>query len=250
VAGKVVRRPDDDTQAVEKGAVVVTLDDRILETVARGAEAALEQASARLEWARLESERAGRLRATGAVGEAEDDRARMQLREAAAARRAAEAALAEARERLARTRLRAPFAGRLVRIEREAGEYIRAGETAFRIVDDSAIRVIAYAPARVVGRLEVGQPVRVGAAYDDGTLGPAHAARLFAIAPAAEGRSRTFRVEARLDRPEDMRPGMAGYLELPPAPAKPTKGGQRDGGGKDRGGEARDGDASGGAGGR
>ncbi len=214
VAGKVNRRPDDDTRVVRRGEVVVTLNDRILAAVARGAEASLERAAARLEWAVLEQKRTARLHASGTIRVADRDRARIDLREAAAASRAAEAAVVEAKERLARTRIMAPFTGRLVRVVPERGEYIRAGETAFRLVDDAAVRVIAYASARVVGRLRVGQRVRVGAAFDDGSLGPAYAARLFSIAPAAEGQSRTFRVEARLKRPKDMRPGMAGYLEL------------------------------------
>lgn len=216
VSGRVVTRPDDETITVEKGEVVVALDDAIARQVARAARADADRAKARAEWTATELKRETALAEKGTSGEAALDRARMNRREAAASLVAAEAAAAEAEERLARTRIAAPFAGRLVRVLPERGEYLRVGETAFRIVDDARLRVVAYLDGAQVARLKVGQAVRVRADFDDAA--PIRAARVFSIAPAAEGAARTFRVEARLDNPRGLlRPGVTARLSFVPS---------------------------------
>jgi RND family efflux transporter MFP subunit len=218
VSGRVVARPDDETAAVDKGEVVVALDDAIARQVARAARATAERAKARAEWTAAELEREKALAEKGTSGESALDLARLNQREAEANLVAAEAAAAEAEERLARTRVAAPFAGRLVRIPPERGEYLRVGETAFRIVDDSRLRIVAYLDGAHVARLKVGQAVGVRADFDDAA--PVRTARVFSIAAAAEGAARTFRVEARLDNPRGLlRPGMTARLSFVPAAA-------------------------------
>ena len=216
VAGRVVERPDDETAAVKAGEVVVTLDDVFLSALARGARAAVERAEARVEWTRLELKREKELFERGSVGQANLDKAELTLREAAANLVAAEAAAEEAEARWKRAKIRAPFDGRLVRVKPERGEYLRVGETAFRIVDDSALRVVAYVPAQRVAEIKVGQTVRVRADFERADRPPLEA-KVFSVAPAAEGRARTFRVETRLkDGARRLRPGMAAELAFTP----------------------------------
>jgi len=218
VAGRVVARPENETAAVREGDVVVALDDEILKAAAESARAAAERAKAQHEWAKLEFERERGLFERGSTERAKLERAEIALREAAALAASTAATAEGAEARLARTRIRAPFDGRLVRVHPERGEYLQPGQTAFRIVDDSALRVVAYVPAQVVVRLERGQAVQVVPETAGARL-PVLRAEVFSIAPAAEGRARTFRVEARVRADElkepakrRWRPGMTARL--------------------------------------
>jgi len=220
VAGRVVRRPEDETKSVAKDEVVVALDDVFLAALARAARANADRAQARRDWAQLEFERVGTLLEKGSVNQAEFDQAQLTLREAAASLVAAEATADEAQRRLERAQIRAPFAGKLVRVYPETGEYLQVGATAFRIVDDTGLRVVAYVSAEIVARLEPGQEVSVRAERADEQL-PPFTAKIFSIGPAAEGAARTFRVEARAPRPPGRwRPGMT--ARLAPAAASPS----------------------------
>jgi RND family efflux transporter MFP subunit len=198
VGGRVIARPDDESAAVEAGEPVVALDDALYRVTADAARAEREQALARRDWAALEHERVKALHAKGAVGQAELDRAAVGAREAEAGLRAAEARAADAELRLARTKVRAPFSGKLVRVPPQLGEYLAPGQEAFRIVDASTLRIVAYAPGALVSRLVPGDEVRVEG--EEAALPPL-VARIFAVAPAPEGRARTFRVEARVADP-------------------------------------------------
>jgi len=222
VAGVVTERPEDETAAVKAGDVVVALDDSFLAALAAAARAKVEGAKARREWAQIEHDRVSTLFASGSVNKADLERVQLSLREAVAALAAAEATSLEAERRLERTRIRAPFDGRLVRVPPERGEYLQIGATAFRLVDDSSFRIIAYVPPELVARFAVGQRVRVVA--EPGVEGrKAFEAEVFSVASAAESKARTFRLEARAPRPAGQwRPGMTARLQPAAPAAKPT----------------------------
>ncbi|MHC4548794.1 MAG: efflux RND transporter periplasmic adaptor subunit [Planctomycetota bacterium] len=223
VAGRVVQRPEDETIAVKADAVVVALDDVFLAAAARAARANTDRAKAQVEWAEKEYGRVARLFQRKTVGESEFDQAALKQREARTGLIAAEALAEEAERRLARTKIRAPFDGKLVRVFPERGEYLQVGATAFRIVDDAALRIITYVPAARVSLLAVGQKVRV-APERAGVMLPVLEAKVFSIAPAAEGQARTIRVEARArDASRRWRPGMTARLLPPAAKAGPDK---------------------------
>lgn len=210
VGGRVVARPDDESARVEEGAPVVALDDALYKAAADAARAERDQALARRDWAVLEHERVKALHAKGAVGQAELDRAAVGAREAEAGLRVAEARAADAELRLARTKVRAPFSGKLVRVPPQLGEYLAPGQEAFRLVDDATLRIVAYAPGALLHRFAPGDEVRVE--VEDIALPPL-VARVFAVAPAPEGKARTFRVEARVKDPSGRwRPGMTARI--------------------------------------
>jgi membrane fusion protein (multidrug efflux system) len=212
VAGRVVERPENETAKVKADEVVVALDDVFLAAASQAAQAAADRAEAQQEWAVLEFGRIKKLFDRKTIGEAEFDQGTLKLREARTRVIAAKAVAHEAERRLARTRIRAPFAGKLVRIYPQRGEYLQIGAPAFRIVDDSAFKVITYVPADRIPLLKVGQKVSLAPERADSAL-PVLEATVFSIAPAAEGRARTIRVEARArDASGRWRPGMTGRL--------------------------------------
>jgi RND family efflux transporter MFP subunit len=214
VAGRVVDRPENETKTVKAGEVVVALDDVFLAAAHEAAKAAADRAVAQLEWGELEFGRIKKLFDSKTVGEAEFDQVELRLREARTRVIAARALAHEAEQRLARTKIRAPFDGKLVRIYPQRGEYLQVGATAFRIVDDSAFKLITYVPADRIHLLKVGQ--RVALAPETAGTSPALPvleATVFSIAAAAEGRARTIRVESRArDASGRWRPGMTGRL--------------------------------------
>jgi RND family efflux transporter MFP subunit len=212
VAGRVVERPENETVAVKADEVVVALDDVFLAAASQAAQAAADRAVAPEEWAVLAFGRIKKLFDRKTIGEAEFDQGTLKLREARTRVIAAKALAHEAEQRLARTKIRAPFAGKLVRVYPERGEYLQVGAPAFRIVDDTAFKIITYVPAARVSLLKVGQKVALAPERAESTL-PVLEATIFSIAAAAEGRARTIRVEARArDASGRWRPGMTGRL--------------------------------------
>ncbi|MHC4819844.1 MAG: efflux RND transporter periplasmic adaptor subunit [Planctomycetota bacterium] len=214
VAGRVVERPENETGAVKADEVVVALDDVFLAAASQAAQAAADRAVAQKEWAALEFGRIKKLFDRKTIGEAEFDQGTLKLREAGTRVIAAKAIAHEAEQRLARTKIRAPFAGKLVRIYPQRGEYLQVGAPAFRIVDDTAFKIITYVPADRIGLLKVGQKVTLASERPGSPQPlPVIEATIFSIAAATEGRSRTIRVEARArDASGRWRPGMTGRL--------------------------------------
>ena len=212
VSGRVLKRPDNESAVVKRGEVVVTIDSVMLRALARAARAAARRAEARHDWTQIELKRVLGLVERGTVGQAELDLAEVAAREAEAGLAAAEARKVEVETRLERARIIAPFDGQLVRVYPQTGEYLRVGDTAFRIIDDSSLKIIVYVPARLLPRMQPGAMLRVESDVKELKL-PVLEAKVFSLAPAAEGRARTFRVEARVqDRSGKWRPGMTGRI--------------------------------------
>ena len=209
VNGRVLKRPDNESAVVKAGDVIVTIDSVLLQAGVRAVRALEARAKARREWARIELERVVAL-----VGKAELDQAQVAAREAEATLLAAAAQVVEVETRLGRARIVAPFDGKLVRVYPQAGEYLRVGETAFRIIDDSSLKIIVFVRARLLPRMQPGVALRIETDIKGLKLPVLHA-RVFSVAAAAEGRARTFRVEARVrDKSGKWRPGMTGRIVL------------------------------------
>ncbi len=215
VSGRVVARPDTDGGFVKEGDAIVVLDDRAIVAAERRARAAARSAHARREWARRELGRVTALMEKGSIGKSDLDRAEVALLEAEANADAAKAAHEEVLVQRERTRIRAPFAGELVRVYAALGSYLRVSEPAYRIVDRTALKIVAYVPAHVVSSLKTGRQIGVTATFEqDAAQRPA---KLVSIAAASTGTSRTFRIELRLrDKSEKLRPGMAAWLHFDP----------------------------------
>ena len=119
---------------VARGELLFTIDDREYRAALDAARAATARAATRLELAKLEAERAGRLEALGAASGEELAARRSALREAEA-----ELQLARAQERQAEldlefTRVRAPLAGRAGAAALRAGNYVAEGSTVLATV--------------------------------------------------------------------------------------------------------------------
>ncbi|MGH9366190.1 MAG: efflux RND transporter periplasmic adaptor subunit [Thermoanaerobaculia bacterium] len=144
--------------------------------------------------------------------------------EAARARvRQAEAALEAARVNLEKTVLRAPFDGIVADVTTEVGEWITPSPPGLPIppvivlLDDQAIYVSAPMDEVDVGKVRVGQPVRITLdAYPGRTL----AGRVTRVAPYVqdvEEQNRTFEIEAEFEDARFARslpPGISADVEV------------------------------------
>lgn len=167
-------------RSVAQGDPLATLDTELAQIELRQAQARLSEAKAGITVAqaradRLEAalERVERLRETasfsaGRFDEAQGEvfEARGQYAEAEARVLSAEAAIAQAEYQIAQAEIVAPYAGTVLSVETNPGEFIASGAPVVRLLDTRALEVEASVPSRYVGALSEGQVVR--ASGDDG----------------------------------------------------------------------------------
>ena len=183
---------------IEKGALVVRLDDE-------AERIALERARLTLDDARDQAERLERLSDTGAVTD-------VRRREAELALRQAELAVREAEYDLAERRVRAPIAGWTGVPGIEVGDRVRAGDTLITITDRSEILIDFRVPERVASRVAPGMALEARPlALPDRRL----AGEVRAVDALVDPASRTLRVQGRVDNEADLlRGGMAFEVAL------------------------------------
>lgn len=175
---------------VEKGALLVSLDDRTARADLAAAEAALSNArQARDRARRLEQELLSR--------------AEMDTLESAL--KAAQAQVDRARALLDDHRIRAPFAGVPGLRRVNPGSYVRAGDVITTLDDLDTLEVVFSVPERFIGSLETGQTVEV---FSDAWPDRRFLARVEHLDSRVDPATRMIRVKASLDnRDRALRPG-------------------------------------------
>jgi membrane fusion protein (multidrug efflux system) len=181
----------DDGDKVRKGDVLA-----ILENVSLDANA--QRAAAELAKQEAETEKQRSLFAKGAISEKE-------LADAEYLLKSAQTSALEAKHSFGETKLRAPFDGVVAAREVRVGETASGGQRAFQVVDLNRLRVVASLPERDMGRVRLGQTVRLVSAYDAERKGEGTVVRLSPIVDATSG---TFRVTIALAPDQSvLRPG-------------------------------------------
>lgn len=108
------------------------------------------------------------------------------------------------------TRIRAPFAGVINALPVEEGDLVQVGQPLATLVDVSSLELSAYVPQQEVFPLQPGLEVK--ATLLDGTTLPGV---LTFVASRADTETRSFRVEARIDNPDQLRiAGASATLEI------------------------------------
>lgn len=182
-------------QKVERGALLVSLDDRAARAELAAAEAQL--ANARLAW-----ERASRLRQEH-LSASERDALENAFH-------AAQAQLDRARAHLDDHRIRAPFAGVVGLRQVNPGNYVRTGDVIATLDDLDTLKVVFSVPERFITSLAPGQNVEV---TSDAWPGRRFPARVEYMDSRVNPSTRTLRVEAMLDNADRaLRPGQ--FLDI------------------------------------
>jgi membrane fusion protein (multidrug efflux system) len=192
IAGRIAEIRFKEGERVERGAVLVQLDQAELAAVL-----ASSRAQAGLDQQRLE--RAADLFRKNFISQQAYDEARANYARSAAKQREDEA-------RLAKTVIRAPFSGVAGLRQVSEGAYVAAGTDIARLEKIDQLKLDFRVPELYVGRLKPGQAVRVqlDAYGEQGFPGS-----VYAIEPAVDEATRTVLVRARIANPErKLRPGM------------------------------------------
>jgi membrane fusion protein (multidrug efflux system) len=183
--GVVAELPVEDGDRVDRGDLILRLEEEEERAAVAAAEAALAEAEAELRRAR---QLAG-----------EEFAAEQRVDTARAAYESAKADLERAQVRLRDRRVRAPFAGRVGVVEVSPGSFVEPGTTLTSLYSVDSLEVHFDVPQRVADRVEPGATVTLGAQ----TL------EVSTLTPAAQAATRTFTAIAPLadTAPQRLRPG-------------------------------------------
>lgn len=210
-------KPIVEGQHVEKGQILVRLDDRVLQANRDKLlvsdpelQEQIKQADHMVELARIEVSRLERLqRSSGTdvmlVTTLEMDKARLALKDAESKYKGVKAKEEIARadikaidEQLALYTLRAPIAGQLGMVHAHVGQTLAAGTTVAEIVNLDEVDVLCFVPANTVSKLHLNQVVRIdenGEAITDAVK--LEQGRIVFISDQAQAETGTIAVKAR-----------------------------------------------------
>jgi RND family efflux transporter MFP subunit len=197
VAGRVDRLAVAEGDWVRAGQVIAEIDPRPFNDQKRQAAAAVSQAKASVESARLNLERTERLFQRGIAAGKEVEDARVQRAAADASLEQATAVLDIADRDLSRTHVASPITGQVVKRLVNVGEQVdgTAAQPIIEVANLDSIEVAAGVPAEHLGRVKVGQTATIRSdAYPDQPL----TGQIIAIAPAVDVASNTALARIRV----------------------------------------------------
>lgn len=204
IAGNVTQVAFESGAAVNKGDLLVQLDDS-------SQRASLLSNQAKLKLADANLARARKLAPSSAIS-------REQLQTSQRDRDVAAAVVANDRATLNKLRITAPFDGVLGIREVSLGQYVAPGTAIVDLQQLNPLLIDFTLPQEVISQLQVEQKVRFQTAAQPGEE---LAGKVTAIAPALDVDTRNLAVQATLDNAEGkLRPGMFGHVTLNPGTSK------------------------------
>lgn len=212
VDGAVVQISADFGDQVKAGQVLMRIDPREYQLRLDSAQAAVDQANARLENSRARFNRAQELHKQGLISHQEFDQAAatMHVDEADAASAMKAAGLT--RKKLDDTIIRAPFAGSVQKRMASLGENVSLGSQLYELIATDPIKLRCPMPERFVPLAHAGMPVRLTI---DAKPGASYTGTITRIAPALDDQSRTLLVEAEVPNPQGvLKPGYFAHVTM------------------------------------
>ena len=195
--GRVVATGAERGARIDKGGILVRLDER-------DRKARLAQARATVKQREVEFDGRQRLKNESYVSEA-------QLQEAAALLETAKAELARAELDIGYMTIHAPFDGALQERHVEVGDFVKVGDTVATFVDDRTLVVSAAVSEYDAKYVEKGNKASAVLAPGENVEG-----RIRYVAPVADDATRTFTVELEIDNAEGHYPaGVSAELLIP-----------------------------------
>lgn len=198
VAGRIEKINFIEGQAVDKGSVLVELDDALIRAELSRAQAAFTLADANYT-------RRKDLIEIGAIAAQEGD-------QYLAAMQDAQAALNFANTRLAKTKIRAPFDGIAGLRSISLGDYLDVGSLVTEVVSINPIKLEFTVPEKYQRDMKLNQTVKVEV---DGFPGKIFDGEIYAIDPSIDVDTRSIRLKAMVyNNDELLKPGMFARLNL------------------------------------
>lgn len=197
VAGRIVAMPVAEGDSVRKGQVLAEIERRPLEDQRRQAAAALDQATAALENARLSLDRTDKLFKQGIAAGKEVEDARSQFAAAQAGVEQASAALDIANRQIERATVTSPIAGQVVKRLVSVGEQVdgTAAQPIVEVANLDAVELGANIPAEYLASVRPGQPVTISCETFPGRT---FEGQVIAIAPAVDAASNSALARMRI----------------------------------------------------
>ncbi len=219
VGERLLERPVEVGDRVERGEIVGKLDDRAFVNAVDGAEARVAELDARIEQVERDHQRMERLVAADASATVELERTVEKRLVLVAGRDRAHAQVREARRTLKEAILRAPFAGTVTDVFLEPGEFATPGAPVVAVSGEKEIEIEVEVPESVMSKLAAGMDVKVdlplsGRAGLEG--------RISYMGVSALGPGQLFPVLIALDPSDDVAAGTAAEVtfEIPAGSAK------------------------------
>ncbi len=158
----------DDGDTVEKGDLLVRLDDTAFRQALSSAREAERVAQQGFDQAERQLERLKTLSSTGAVSIQAEEDAELKSSAAESELAAARTRVVQESQQLARTEIRAPFAGIVGGREVSSGDTAQIGKALLKVIDPTSIRFTGFIPSDQIRLIEIGQIVdfRVGGQRD------------------------------------------------------------------------------------
>lgn len=196
---------------VRKGQIVARLDSRLqalavdLAHIRAESDVDIRSARARLQFRRLDFERAGKLHQRQAMAakkleeaEIEKSLAELALETAILQQRQARVELSQAKERLERRAIRSSFGGVVVKLNVSPGEFVYEQVSIMTLAAIDPLYVEVFAPLFYFDRLRVGLAADVKL---EAPIGGTHRAKVTVIDRVFDAASRTFGVRLELPNP-------------------------------------------------
>ncbi|MDP4535290.1 efflux RND transporter periplasmic adaptor subunit [Alkalimonas collagenimarina] len=161
VDGRVVTIFHDIGDEVEEGTVLAQLDDSSYVLALSAAQADAAASETRYEQFKRDLNRLEMVGGGQYVSQMDLESARADVFTAQQELKAAQSRREEAQRQVSHTRIQAPISGRIDERYISEGDYVSAGDQAFRMVPDTSARTSLPFPERIGGRLEVGMNVKL-----------------------------------------------------------------------------------------
>jgi HlyD family secretion protein len=221
IAGIVERIAVDAGQDVEEGQILLEIERELIAAQANEARAGVQAARVEVRYAKIEFDRASRLKNQGASSDSQLDVARASHDRAIAALARAEAALATLEVQLRHATIRAPVAGRVLHVAVEVGSAVSpvtsltGGSVLLSLAATDRLHLEGQVDENDISRIELGQPARIRTeAFGERTF----EGRVDEIAPMGHRVQNVtyFEVKIAVTDPDahQLRPRMSGDAEI------------------------------------
>lgn len=197
VSGRIVDIRFDVGDRVEKGAVILRIDERAASQAVAASEAQVREAEAALVNARAQFERTRQLLAQKFVSQAALDKAEADYKAAESRMKATLAGAGAAATEKSFTTIVAPYGGVVSARHVQLGEMASPGKPLLTGFDPTGLRVVATVPSAQVPAIQAGAKARI----EVPSLGRWVDVKSVTVVPSADPRTHTTQV--RLDLPDD-----------------------------------------------
>jgi membrane fusion protein, multidrug efflux system len=198
VLGRLIARPVNVGDLVEKGQVLAAIDPIALNLATQAAAADLSNAQAQLANATGAADRQTALLKSNATTQAQLDAAQQAEAAAQSNMTRAQSALAKAREQLGYAVVNSDFAGVVTSVGAEVGQTVSPGEMVVEVAEPGTRDAVIDVPDALAGALALGDRFTISLQLDPAIQAPGV---IREIAPEADAATRTRRVKLALENP-------------------------------------------------